>query len=150
MISDHGHENSQFDVFDHPDVQFIMIMRRYPLFYNAFLITPCLLISFLTALVYYLPCASHQKITFCTSVLLGKFSLNPNRVNELRHGLTSAQELRHQILTSTQVINFGTLLFHGAEVNISIELGAEVHSLVAKLLLCRSYACRASIASYVE
>ena len=73
MISDHGHENSQFDVFDHPDVQFIMIMRRYPLFYNAFLITPCLLISFLTALVYYLPCASHQKITFCTSVLLGKF-----------------------------------------------------------------------------
>ena len=74
MISDHGHENSQFDVFDHPDVQFIMIMRRYPLFYNAFLITPCLLISFLTALVYYLPCASHQKITFCTSVLLGKFS----------------------------------------------------------------------------
>ena len=72
MISDHGHENSQFDVFDHPDVQFIMIMRRYPLFYNAFLITPCLLISFLTALVYYLPCASHQKITFCTSVLLGK------------------------------------------------------------------------------
>lgn len=74
MNSDHGHENSQFDVFDHPDVQFIMIMRRYPLFYNAFLITPCLLISFLTALVYYLPCASHQKITFCTSVLLGKFS----------------------------------------------------------------------------
>ena len=35
-------------------------------------------------------------------------------------------ELRHQILTSVQVINFGTLLFHGAEVNISIELGAEV------------------------
>lgn len=67
---DLDHEEAQFDVFDHPDVQFRMIMRRYPLFYNAFLITPCLLISFLTALVYYLPCASHQKITFCTSVLL--------------------------------------------------------------------------------
>ena len=62
-------------MFDHPDVQFRMIMRRYPLFYNAFLITPCLLISFLTALVYYLPCASHQKITFCTSVLLGKIRI---------------------------------------------------------------------------
>ena len=40
---------------------------------------------------------------------------------------TSAQELRHQILTSAQVINFGTLVFHGAEVNISIKLGAEVN-----------------------
>ena len=29
--------------------------------------------------------------------------------------------------TSAQVINFGTLLFHGAEVNISIEFGAEVN-----------------------
>ena len=34
-------------------------------------------------------------------------------------------ELRHQILISVQVINFGTPLFHGAEVNISIEIGAE-------------------------
>ena len=30
-----------------------------------------------------------------------------NRVNELRHGLTSAQKLRHK-LSSAQVINFGT------------------------------------------
>ena len=45
---------------------------------------------------------------------------------------TSAQELRHQILTSAQVNNFGTLLFHGAEVNISIELGVEVN------IWCRS------------
>jgi len=66
----HNHELTQFDVFDHPDIQFRLVMRRYPLFYNVFLITPCLLISFLTALVYYLPCSSHQKITFCTSVLL--------------------------------------------------------------------------------
>ena len=38
----------------------------------------------------------------------------------------STQELRHRILTSAQVINFDTLLFHGTEVNISIEHGAEV------------------------
>ena len=53
-------------------------------------------------------------------------------------GWTSAQELRQQILTSAQVIHFGTVLFHGAEVKISIELGAEVHSLVTKLLPCRT------------
>ena len=34
--------------------------------------------------------------------------------------------------TSAQVINFGTLLFHGAQVNISIKLGAEVN------IWCRS------------
>ena len=67
----HEHDLLEFDVFEHPDIQFTLVMRRYPLFYNVFLITPCLLISFLTALVYYLPCSSHQKITFCTSVLLG-------------------------------------------------------------------------------
>ncbi|CBY08048.1 unnamed protein product [Oikopleura dioica] len=70
VVKWHNHELTQFDVFDHPDIQFRLVMRRYPLFYNVFLITPCLLISFLTALVYYLPCSSHQKITFCTSVLL--------------------------------------------------------------------------------
>ena len=37
-------------------------------------------------------------------------------------------ELRHQIQTSAQVINVGTLLFHGAEVNISIELGVKVNN----------------------
>ena len=63
---------------------------------------------------------------------------------------TSAQKLRHQILTSAQVINFDTLLFHGAEVNISIELGAEVHRLAPKLLPFRSYWYRTSIASYVD
>ena len=34
--------------------------------------------------------------------------------------------------TSAPNINFGTLLFHGAEVNISIELGVEVYRLVPK------------------
>ena len=67
-------------------------------------------------------------------LILYEFSWNilRNRVNELRHGWTSAQELRHQIWTSAQVINFGTPLFHGAEVNISIEIGAEVN------IWCRS------------
>ena len=53
-----------------------------------------------------------------------KIRISEDRVNELRH----------QILSSAQVINFGILHFHGAEINISIELGAEVHSLVPKLL----------------
>ena len=78
---EHQHDLLEFDVFEHPDIQFRLVMRRYPLFYNVFLITPCLLISFLTALVYYLPCSSHQKITFCTSVLLGKKRDNVAKLN---------------------------------------------------------------------
>jgi len=35
-------------------------------------------------------------------------------------------KLWHEILTSAQVINFGTLIFHGAGVKISIKIGAEV------------------------
>ena len=64
---------------------------------------------------------------------------------------TSAQELRHKFrkisLTSAHVI-----FLHGAEINIPIELGAEVNigcrspQVGAEVKLCRSYSCRTSIA----
>ena len=54
-------------------------------------------------------------------------------------------ELRHKSLTSADVINFGKRILHGAEVKISTEIGAEVHSLVPKLHRCRSYSCGTSI-----
>ena len=53
-----------------------------------------------------------------------KIRISEGRVNELRH----------QILSSAQFINFGTLGFHSAEINISIELGAEITA-VPKLLV---------------
>ena len=87
-------------------------------------------------------------------LILYEFSWNilRNRVNKLRHGWTSAQELRHQIWTSAQVINFGTPFFMVPKLTFQSKLvpkltfGAEVHRLVPKLLTCRSYSCRTSIA----
>ncbi|CAL4120247.1 unnamed protein product, partial [Meganyctiphanes norvegica] len=45
-------------------------MRRKTLFYTVNLIIPCVGISFLTVLVFYLPSDSGEKVTLCISILL--------------------------------------------------------------------------------
>ena len=54
----------------YPDLTFNITMRRKTLFYTVNLIIPCVAISFLTVLVFYLPSDSGEKITLCISILL--------------------------------------------------------------------------------
>lgn len=49
----------------HQDITFYLVIRRKPLFYVVNIIIPCVLISFLALLVYYLPADSQ-----CTSIHL--------------------------------------------------------------------------------
>jgi nicotinic acetylcholine receptor len=53
-----------------PDITFNIHMRRKTLFHTVNLIIPCVAISFLTVLVFYLPSDSGEKIALCISILL--------------------------------------------------------------------------------
>ncbi|XP_059561037.1 neuronal acetylcholine receptor subunit alpha-4 isoform X2 [Myotis daubentonii] len=54
----------------YPDITYAFIIRRLPLFYTVNLLVPCLLLSCLTVLVFYLPSQCGEKVTLCISVLL--------------------------------------------------------------------------------
>ncbi|XP_014669393.1 PREDICTED: acetylcholine receptor subunit alpha-like 1, partial [Priapulus caudatus] len=52
------------------DITYNVTLRRKTLFYTVNLIIPCVVISFLTVLVFYLPSDSGEKVTLCVSILL--------------------------------------------------------------------------------
>ncbi|XP_063077445.1 acetylcholine receptor subunit delta-like [Engraulis encrasicolus] len=56
----------------HQDVTFYLIIKRKPLFYVVNIIIPCVLISFMASLVYFLPADSGEKMTLSISVLLAQ------------------------------------------------------------------------------
>ncbi|XP_060098805.1 acetylcholine receptor subunit delta-like [Heteronotia binoei] len=56
----------------HQDITFYLIIKRKPLFYIINIVTPCILIAFMTILVFYLPADSGEKVTLAISVLLAQ------------------------------------------------------------------------------
>lgn len=54
----------------YPDITFNITMRRKTLFYTVNLIIPCVGISFLTVLVFYLPSDCGEKVTLSISILV--------------------------------------------------------------------------------
>ncbi|XP_076148424.1 neuronal acetylcholine receptor subunit non-alpha-2-like [Alosa pseudoharengus] len=62
--------NRRDDVLSYPFITYSFILKRLPLFYTLFLIIPCLGLSFLTVLVFYLPSDEGEKLSLSTSVLV--------------------------------------------------------------------------------
>jgi nicotinic acetylcholine receptor len=54
----------------YPDLTFNITMRRKTLFYTVNLIIPCVAISLMTLLVFYLPSECGEKVTLSTSILV--------------------------------------------------------------------------------
>ncbi|XP_020667153.3 acetylcholine receptor subunit delta [Pogona vitticeps] len=54
------------------DITFYLIIKRKPLFYIINIITPCILIAFMTILVFYLPADCGEKVTLVISILLAQ------------------------------------------------------------------------------
>ncbi|KAL7072321.1 hypothetical protein ACQ4LE_008429 [Meloidogyne hapla] len=55
---------------DYEEIDFNLALRRKPLFYTVNLVFPCVGISFLTALVFYLPSESGEKISLSINILV--------------------------------------------------------------------------------
>ncbi|XP_068596957.1 neuronal acetylcholine receptor subunit non-alpha-2-like [Brachionichthys hirsutus] len=62
--------NRKDDLYSYPFLTYSFILKRLPLFYTLFLIIPCLGLSFLTVLVFYLPSDEGEKLSLSTSVLV--------------------------------------------------------------------------------
>ncbi|XP_061873817.1 neuronal acetylcholine receptor subunit beta-3 isoform X2 [Colius striatus] len=62
--------NRKNGLYFYPFVTYSFVLRRLPLFYTLFLIIPCLGLSFLTVLVFYLPSDEGEKLSLSTSVLV--------------------------------------------------------------------------------
>lgn len=72
-------KNRDYDEF-YPEITFNISLRRKTLFYTCNLIIPCVCLTFLTVLTFYLPSESGEKISLCISILLSLtvFILLPN------------------------------------------------------------------------
>lgn len=65
-------KNNLFSLTQYPDIFFNITLRRKTLFYTVNLIIPCVGISYLSVLVFYLPADSGEKVALCISILLSQ------------------------------------------------------------------------------
>ncbi|XP_031636448.1 acetylcholine receptor subunit beta-like 2 isoform X3 [Contarinia nasturtii] len=67
-----GRNEEYYPEFSEPfsDITFKFTLRRKTLFYTVNLIIPCVALTFLTVLVFYLPSDSGEKVTLCISILV--------------------------------------------------------------------------------
>ncbi|XP_070572869.1 neuronal acetylcholine receptor subunit alpha-2-like [Ptychodera flava] len=79
-------ENSEWEVLEAPginytmkydccpeiysNIEYVIVIRRRSAFYVVNLIIPCMIMSFLTLMVFYLPPDSGEKVSLCISILL--------------------------------------------------------------------------------
>lgn len=71
ILSATGAKGTRRDgMYSYPFLTYSFILKRLPLFYTLFLIIPCLGLSFLTVLVFYLPSDEGEKLSLSTSVLV--------------------------------------------------------------------------------
>ncbi|XP_037079305.1 LOW QUALITY PROTEIN: uncharacterized protein LOC119100304, partial [Pollicipes pollicipes] len=56
----------------YPDIYFNVTLRRKTLFYTVNLIIPCVGLSYLSVLVFYLPADSGEKVALCITILLSQ------------------------------------------------------------------------------
>ncbi|KAM6980373.1 neuronal acetylcholine receptor subunit beta-2-like [Aplochiton taeniatus] len=70
IVSLPGRKNEDPSDVTYLDITYDFIIKRKPLFYTINLIIPCVLITSLAILVFYLPSDCGEKMTLCISVLL--------------------------------------------------------------------------------
>ncbi|KAL2098209.1 hypothetical protein ACEWY4_007416 [Coilia grayii] len=70
IVSLPGRKNEDPHDITYLDVTYDFVIKRKPLFYTINLIIPCVLITSLAILVFYLPSDCGEKMTLCISVLL--------------------------------------------------------------------------------
>ncbi|XP_028297548.1 neuronal acetylcholine receptor subunit beta-2-like [Gouania willdenowi] len=70
IVSLPGRKNEDPNDITYLDITYDFVIQRKPLFYTINLIIPCVLITSLAILVFYLPSDCGEKMTLCISVLL--------------------------------------------------------------------------------